>query len=253
MTGPVAVGPNIDDDSQWIFPKVDLTEIEKRLIVATVVEIGVKTVFRTHVYQFGGRTFQQQQGGPIGLWATGAIARIVMAEWDAQLVKLLSDNGLTYEDAARYVDDFRAIMKAIKLGWRWNGKELEFREEWKTEDEREGLTKSRKTARVMNAMMDSIMKGMKFTMEIGEDFEDNTLPTLDTRLWIEEEQIRYSFYEKPMSNRQVVHNNSAMGENSKIASLSQELIRRLKNTSVEIDQGNIDEIINNFSVKLVSS
>ena len=185
--------------------------------------------------------------------ATGAVARIVMAEWDSQLAKLLAENGLSYEDAARYVDDIRAIMKAVKLGWRWNGKELEFREDWKNEEEEEGLTKPRKTARVMNAMMNSIMKGMRFTMEIGEDFNDNSLPTLDTRLWMKDGQIRYSYYEKPMCNKQVVHNDSAMGENSKVASLGQELIRRLKNTNIELEQGKIDGIVDNFTVKLISS
>ena len=176
-----------------------------------------------------------------------------MAEWDSQLVRMLAENDLSYEDAARYVDDIRVIMKAIKLGWRWNTKEFEYREEWRTEEEEEGLTKTRKTARVMEAMMNSIMKGMRFTMEIGEDFKDNSLPTLDTRLWMEEGRIRYSYYEKPMCNKQVVHNNSAMGENSKIASLGQELIRRLKNTNLELKQGKIDEIVDNFAVKLVSS
>ena len=56
-----------------------------------------------------------------------------------------------------------------------------------------------------------------------------------------------------MNNKLVIHQNSAMSENGKIASLSMEVIRRLKNTSIELDQERIDRIIDNFTVKLISS
>ena len=105
VTGPVAAGPSVDDDSQWVFPKVEMTEQEKKLLLATVVQIGVRTVFGTHLYQFGGKIYHQQQGGPIGLRATGAVARIVMGEWDITLQRILNENNITKEEAARYVDD----------------------------------------------------------------------------------------------------------------------------------------------------
>ena len=128
VTGPGPTGPSTDDEEQWTFPRVELTEMVKTKLVATVVEIGVKTVFRTHVYQFGGRYYHQQRGGPIGLRATGAIAKIVMAEWDAQMLRILTDNDISYEMAVRYVDDIRMILRAIKRGYRWNGRHLEYKE-----------------------------------------------------------------------------------------------------------------------------
>jgi hypothetical protein len=51
VTAPVA------KDDHWVFPNVELTDLEKRTIVATMVQIGVITMFNTHVYAFDGEIF----------------------------------------------------------------------------------------------------------------------------------------------------------------------------------------------------
>ena len=124
IIGPAAQGPEAGEEEQWRFPNVALTAIEKKMLVAEVMRIAVEAVFQTHVYQFGDMYYHQQDGGPIGLRATGAIARVVMADWDEKLVNLLVANGMTWSIAARYVDDVRLILAAIKKGWRWQGRRL---------------------------------------------------------------------------------------------------------------------------------
>ena len=44
--------------------------------------IATEVLFTTHLYTFGGEAFKQLSGGPIGLRATCAIARLVMCIWD---------------------------------------------------------------------------------------------------------------------------------------------------------------------------
>ena len=69
-------------------------------------------------------------------------------------------------------------------------------------------------------------------MEIETDFVDNRLPTLDFKLWVNEEGIVvYTFYEKPMSSNQVMHQDSALPENMRVASLNAEVVRRMQNCS----------------------
>ena len=80
-------------------------------------------------------------------------------------------------------------------------------------------------------MMDSIYGNLKVEMEHAEQFEDRTLPTLDFRMWVQNNKILYSFYQKPVANKCVIHKDSALGMNMKIASHTQNLIRRMKNTS----------------------
>ena len=91
MTEQDPMGPNSGGEEQWVFPKVSLTDQEKSMIVATVAEIGVRVMFRTHVYQFGGKLYHQLTGGPIGLRSTCAVARVVMGDWDLGLISQLEE------------------------------------------------------------------------------------------------------------------------------------------------------------------
>ena len=81
ITGEGPMGAEVGDQEQWVFPKVELTDREKRLIIATVMKIAVLVLFKSHVYTFGGKFYLQKHGGPIGLRSTCAIARIVMLDW----------------------------------------------------------------------------------------------------------------------------------------------------------------------------
>ena len=50
-------------------------------------------------------------------------------------------------------------------------------------------------------------------------------------MWMEDNRIMYSFYQKDVANKAVINKLSALSENVKVASLTQNLIRRCKNTS----------------------
>ena len=64
---------------------------------------------------------------------------------------------------------------------------------------------------------------------------------------------RFSFYEKPMRSPYTIHQESAMGEQCKITTLTQEVIRRMRNTSREADQKERDSILTKFAVKMYRS
>ena len=63
-----------------------------------------------------------------------------MGEWDSRLMKVLVENEVQVDIAARYVDDIRLVLKGLKAGWRWEGKRLKYRRKWEREDKREGLS-----------------------------------------------------------------------------------------------------------------
>ena len=46
----------------------------------------------------------------------------------------------------------------------------------------DGKTATRRTGEVVLDVMNSVMHFLKFTLEIGEDFEENRLPTLKLKL-----------------------------------------------------------------------
>ena len=74
-------------EENWIFPEVEMTRKEKRMIVATVIQIGVLTMMNTHIYEFDSEIFLQRAGGPIGL---RAVARVTVSYWDAKWLELMS-------------------------------------------------------------------------------------------------------------------------------------------------------------------
>ena len=125
-----------------------LTEEEKKLIIAMVVSLVTKAMFELHFYQFAGTTFHQQDGGPIGLRGTCAVARLAMQLFDVKWKELLSGLNLTIWIIKRYMDDIRCFMPPIKRGWRWSNGELLYCRKWEMEDAQ--LTTSEVTRRIID-------------------------------------------------------------------------------------------------------
>ena len=113
-------GPEKGDTEQWIFPRVTLTEEEKKEIVATVIKIAVGAMFEHHYYSFKGKIFKQLKGGPIGLRGTCAIARLCMRIFDVKWEEILRTHGINVELVVRYMDYGRAYVPSetwFEMGW----------------------------------------------------------------------------------------------------------------------------------------
>ena len=115
--------------SKWTKVKKILTEVDKRRIVGKVIEIGVRSVMKNHMYQFGGETMVQQEGGSIGLGVTSVIARIRMNLWVREYKKLCQENELKMLLFKVYVDDENTVWRMIKKGIRWEGGRMVWKEE----------------------------------------------------------------------------------------------------------------------------
>ena len=144
-------------------------------------------------------------------------------------------------------------MKKYLNGWRWWEGRLCWTEEWNQEDIKAGKSAVRRTADILLEIMNSIMTFLTFTLEIGEDFGDKKLPTLDVKIWVEQNRILYNFFEKPMSTNLVLHAKTAQSKIVKFASLTQEVVRRLLHTSRELPSSCRMENLERFSVKMMTS
>ena len=101
--------------------------------------------------------------------------------------------------------------------------------------------------------MDSTMGFLGFTTEIGEDFPDQKLPTLDVNIWIREGLIEYEFYEKPMGANIVLNSRTALSDQTKFSSLSQEVVRRLIHTSRRLEKSSRMETLEKLCQKMTNS
>ena len=162
-----------------------------------------------------------------------------MLHWDGKLAEVMENNNIRLGTGLRYMDDVRLILDSLQEGWRWYDGGLYFSEGWKREDERSGESQTQRSARILKDIMNHILRFLNLTVEIKDDFEDDKLPTLDLKIWMQKAGkcmiVLFEHYEKPMKTNLVIQSKSALSENIKVSSLSQEVVRILKNCSEDLD------------------
>ena len=252
VKGPGPRGKVKGDQEQWLFPTVVLTEKEKREVIAEVVALATKAMFNHHYYRFGGKTFHQVQGGPIGLRGTCAVARIVMQLFDAKWKRRLQELGITTWLISRYVDDSRAILQPIRPGWRWVDNDLRYTKKWEQEDK--DIPGEIRTRDILVETMTGIESYLAFTAETESDFQDGWLPTLDTSWKVgDRNQVLYRHFEKETATNQTIQKSSAMGENVKVQIVAQDLVRRLSNTMEALGSKEKARVVDEYAQKLLNS
>ena len=122
----------------------------------------------------------------------------------------------------RYVDDESIVAKSIP----------------KSED---GDTRKddERTMLRLQEIANLIHPSIQLTVDYPSNNENGRIPILDTEQWIEEvnvagvkkHQILHSHYSKSMANKLVIHRNSALSDNTKMAILVADLLRIMKNVS----------------------
>ena len=151
----------------------------------------------------------------------GDIANLFMVWWDRELKQRLREHKILLKLYARYVDDGNIALN--KIGNSTNNNEKE-----------EKITMDK-----VKEIANGIHKSIKVKVDYPSNHDNNRLPVLDMEFWIGEieingekkNQILYSHYIKPVSNRYVIHKTLAISYNTKINILTNELTRIMRNTS----------------------
>ena len=96
---------------------------------------------------------------------------------------------------SRYMDDGRSFLYPLRPGGRMEDGKLCYTRRWEMEDKE--LSGAEITRRVLEQTMNSVEEYLQFTTEIGEEFQDGWLPTLDTSFKVgEQNQILFRYFEK---------------------------------------------------------
>ena len=190
-----------------------------------------------------------------------AASRLVMQEWAEGYREVLDKSGVTRDAHKGYVDDGRQISDMMIMGSRYEKSRKRFiwREDWQREDELENLPDEVRMGRICLDAMNDVSQDLTFTVETVHDFANKRLATLDFEAEVIDcqthgcKQIIYSYYEKSMKTSLVIAESSAMGEHQKFSILTNEVIRRLSNTSKEIKSEERVAIINTLTRQLKNS
>merc|ERR1711911_450856 len=79
--------------------------------------------FPSLLYRVGDKTYQQAEGGPIGLELTGAVSRAFMWRWDRMYLEKARKAGLEVEMYQRYVDDSNQVAVVPPKGAKYDTRE----------------------------------------------------------------------------------------------------------------------------------
>ena len=101
--------------------------------------------------------------------------------------------------------------------------------------------------------MNSISKDLEFTMELCEDFEDQKLPTLSFSLYLGEDGIEHTYFEKTMKNQTLLMERSSLGRQQKMSIMTNELRRRLETLDDNLSQNETISVMDHYIQQLVNS
>ena len=145
------------------------------------------------------------------------------------------------------------ILPSLNEGWEWTDSGFIFSWEKREADLQSETTDQSRTAKEITKMMCSVRSFLKFTCEESGMFASNTLPTLDTAIWQENQEIKFIFFEKETCGNRVLCKDTALPEQSLQSTMIQEVVRRLRNTSLSVSVSEKQQILSEFASKLYNS
>ena len=112
------------------------------------------------------------------------------------------------------------------------------------------------TIEVLKNIAKEVDKMIKLTTDTPCHYEDKKMPVLDIKVNVNEEkdnQMNFEFYEKPTKNKNVILADAALNSAAKRNILTQECLRRLRNTKVDLGNEVRNYHLDNFMIKLKNS
>ena len=247
-------------------PQRQPTEVEKKVMLAQVIKVAMLAVLQNHTYQFKNNEARlQSDGGPIGLELAGAMARVVMIWWDKRFLQQAALNNVELYLYKRYIDDENMAAKPLPPGTRWMegpwltgfGGKMVVVEALIEEDSL--LPEDMRTMTEIRKMADSICPMIQFEEDYASKNEDQLLKILEFKVCVKKgeqtdrppkPEIIYYHYYKPVSNWQLMHAKSAMPASVKRTTLTQEGLRILRNTKLDVPWSEKAEMLTDFSARL---
>ena len=217
-------------------------EEQKRIMLKEAIQVVPKVIMKNHTYIFNKELRLQLHGGAIGVDLTGVMAQIFMAWWDREIIKRLNDMKMEVMLYERYVDDINICMNAVNPGTRVIDENIEIFEDEISNDEL--IPNDKRTMDIVKQIGDSIHESIVLECDVPTNYEDEKVPILDLKVWVEEietqdgkkRQIMHEYYSKDVSSKILIHRNAALTLSVKRTILTQQCLRILLNCSPDLDK-----------------
>ena len=220
--------------SKFIPPARRPTKDEERTMVALGLEEALLTVFNHHVYSFGQEIHRQLDGGPTGLTATGAAAKVFMLDWCEtfqEKLKKATTNIPSFNLYLHklYVDDNNFATEELPPGTRLKGDVMVVEPEAVEADQL--VPGDERTARLMQELANTLCPFIQMTADYPSAHPNGWMPILNVSVQVTaDNMVDFKHYRKPMASPYTILNASAMPGLTKRLTLVQEGIQMLRNT-----------------------
>ena len=174
---------NKEKKSYWKRTEHSFSNKEKKTLVAEWLAIFCKIIMNFQVYSFGDKIMHQTGHGCIGDRAIGVIATLIMIWWCRNLKEKLEEVNIIHELMKIYVDDFNGIFQPVKAGLEYVNGKLEHNAE--KEQQETNLPDDERTMNLVKDIANSIENMISMTMDVPSKHEDNKVPMLDVKTWLE--------------------------------------------------------------------
>ena len=156
---------------------------QKRKMLGLAIATGVEACMKNHLYRVGDKTYQQAEGGPIGLELTGAVSRAFMWRWDNLYKKKAKQAGIDILLYERYVDDSNQVAAVPEKGATYNKdtKKITIDEDIKEIEEND----DERLARVLIEIANDVMPCITMEADWPSKNSDKRLPILDMKVWVD--------------------------------------------------------------------
>ena len=221
------------------------TQNEKRLMVSIALKSLILASLTNHVFSFNGKIYHQTSGGAIGDRLVGVLGDIMGSFWSVEFLDKLKKSDIVPKINKLYIDDKTVVTKPVPLGARFRNDRVEIVEE-EIENDR-SIPSDLRTARILKDVGNSICPFIKVSVDCPSNHPDGFLPILDLKTRMVNNRVDYRFFKKPQSSRMTIMASSALPPNVKRATMTNEVLRRLRNTWRELPWSVFADTISEFS------
>ena len=219
-------------------------EVTTRRMLTEALRVVLTFIMKNHVYKFDGTVRKQAKGRAIDLELIGVLARIFMVWWDREFKARVERLGIPLYMYKRYVDDVNVIVGAVEPGAKIAGEMLTVDEESKAQDSHRN--KDEMCMELLKEVGNSIHKSIQIEVDYPSRHEDNLMPILDLKVWIDRKNVimngkdctvnvvLHEFYAKEVSSKMMLSSRSALPMKVKRTVLKQEVLRVLLNCNPKI-------------------
>ena len=239
------------NESKWRPARKPGVRQQKKML-ALAISHGVYTTLSSHTYRVGDTMYQQMAGGSIGLELTGAVARPFMLMYDDQYLKNVQRAGIDMLMYERYIDDSNQVAVVPPPGSRYDSESKKVVTDEHMIDIHEN--DDERLATILIEIANSITPGIIMEYDAPSKNADSKMPILDMKVWMDESNgnILFQHYEKPTASGKILHVNSAQAVTCRRSVHTQEIMRRLLNSSPMLDwESCVAPVISQYMLRMM--